>query len=85
MGTWSVPYEDVATAKLFAKVMAKPWIVAKHVDDDGEVTWSCRGIGMFVGDDGLFDEIDDRFSGRSFDVRTLVKKHVKRWITEGSR
>ncbi|MES2965502.1 MAG: hypothetical protein V4760_16595 [Bdellovibrionota bacterium] len=77
MGTWKVPYESLKTARRFARLMTSHWPV--ETDASGSLVGS---LGSVVGDDALFDEVGGRWqrTKKSFDMRPIVKRHVRAWL-----
>lgn len=71
-GTWSAP-QSLKQAQTLAKLMRKP-IPAGNADD----------LYGLVGDDDLFDQIDEtkEKDGPDTDVRYLVAYKLKEWISK---
>ena len=85
MGTRFVPYSTRQQARLFYKLMRRPWRADFSLQDSGAVgDWSVPKLHALCADDALGDEIFDRLDRvrKRIDVRPLVKVRVRRWLRE---
>ncbi len=81
MGTWSLPFKNAKTATRFKKLMDKPWTAKTYFDPElGHYTWDSKHVADLCGSDDLYDRLDAKArksKGRPFDIRPLVKRHVR--------
>ena len=84
MGTWSVPYENMKSARLFAQRMKSPWIAKVTYDpQDDYYEFDAPDLYRLFGDDGLYDELGEKATrGKNFDIRPYVKKELKPWLQQ---
>lgn len=72
MGCWSFPY-NMDRVKELENLINKPLLART----------ACNELYHLMGDDGLFDEIEDlEFKNPNADTRLLVLEQSKQWIEE---
>lgn len=73
MGMWSSPFDNKEKALRLKELMNSPWRI---IDEDGMKT--LPESYDLVGDDALFDYLDNCSSGE--DARPIVKRFLKKYV-----